>query len=563
MRTRPSSSLSSLAIPGLLSIVLAGCVGPLASPSSPATPASETDSLSESEAERERNAWFKAGREQVARSARFVANETPARNVILFIGDGMGIATVTAAGILEGQRRGELGEGNRLSFEELPFVAFSKTYNTDAQVSDSASTMTAMVTGVKTRTGVLGVDERIRRSDHTSVEATRVPTILEQAEARGLATGVVSTTTITHATPAACYAHAPFRFWEDDSRMSSEAREDGFPDIARQLVEFGVGDGLEVALGGGRSHFKPRGEADPEDPQRPGGRLDARDLTREWVEARDGAAYVWNREQLATLDLATTRHLLGLFEPGDMNWETDRAEDEAGEPSLAEMTALAIDLLSRDEDGFFLMVEGGRIDHGHHAGNAERALTDTIAFSDAVRVALEKTDANDTLIVVTADHSHTLTISGYPKRGNAILGTVVGVNWFGDGSDEIALDALGKPYTTLGYANGPGYTGASGDQPEGPHSFRHRPCRQSPPMSCSYEGIEAGRPDLAGVDTESPAYLQEATVPMGSETHAGEDVPIYAGGPRAALFHGVREQNYIYHAMVEALGWTRGGVPVD
>ncbi len=431
MRIRPLSSLSSLAIAGLLSIPLTGCVGPLASSPapSPAAPPS-TDGV---EAERERNAWFRAGREQVARSARFVSGETPARNVILFVGDGMGIATVTAARILEGQRRGEPGEENRLAFEELPFVAFSKTYNTDAQVSDSASTMTAMVAGVKTQTGVLGVDERIRRGDHTSVEAARVRTILEEAEARGLATGVVTTTTVTHATPAGCYAHVPFRFWEDDSRMSSEARADGFPDIARQLVEFGVGDGLEVALGGGRRHFRPGGEADPEDPRQPGGRLDGRDLTREWVEARDGAAYVWNRDQFEAIDLATTRHLLGLFEPSDMNWETDRAADEAGEPSLAEMTGLAIDLLSRDEDGFFLMVEGGRIDHGHHAGNAERALTDTIAFSDAVRVALAKTDPSETLIVVTADHSHTLTISGYPKRGNAILGTVVGVNWFGDG----------------------------------------------------------------------------------------------------------------------------------
>ena len=559
MRIRHTPSLSLLTLTGLLSITLTGCTGPLSRSTSLARPAS----TGAAEAQREQNEWFRAGREQVGRSARFVANEAPARNVILFVGDGMGIATVTAARILEGQRRGETGEENRLAFEALPFVAFSKTYNTDAQVSDSASTMTAMVSGVKTRTGVLGVDESIRRGDHTSVEAARVRTILEEAEARGLATGVVSTTTITHATPAGCYAHAPFRFWEDDSRMSSEAREDGFPDIARQLVEFAVGDGLEVALGGGRSHFKPRGEADPEDPARPGGRLDGRDLTREWVEGRDGAAYVWNREQFEAVDPATTRHLLGLFEPNDMNWETDRPADEAGEPSLAEMTGLAIDLLSRDEDGFFLMVEGGRIDHGHHAGNAERALTDTIAFSDAVRVALEKTDASKTLIVVTADHSHTLTISGYPKRGNDILGTVVGVNWFGDGSDQLALDALGLPYTTLGYANGPGYTGASEDQPEGPHRFRHRPCRQRPPMSCSYEGIESGRPDLSEVDTGSPTYLQEATVPMGSETHAGEDVPIYAGGPRAALFHGVREQNYIYHAMVEALGWTRGGVPID
>jgi alkaline phosphatase len=179
------------------------------------------------------------------------------------------------------------------------------------------------------------------------------------------------------------------------------------------------------------------------------------------------------------------------------------------------------------------MVEGGRIDHGHHLGNAYRALTDTIALSDAVRVALEKTDTKDTLIVVTADHSHTLTISGYPMRGNPILGKVVGRSRKKEGVNEIAGDAKGKPYTTLSYANGPGYVGTR------------------------------RRPDLSKVDTEDPEYLQEATVPMRSETHAGEDVPIFAGGPRSALFHGVREQNYIYHAMVEAFGWTRASVPVD
>lgn len=557
-RTRP---LVSAALALSVALGASGCA-----PMTGQTPSAPV--RAEADAARTANSWFRSGRESVAGAARFVAGERPARNVILFVGDGMGIATVTAARILEGQNRGETGEENQLAFETLPHVAFSKTYNTDAQVSDSASTMTAMVSGVKTSTGVLGVDERVRRGDHTSVEAASVLTILEEAELRGLATGVVSTATVTHATPAGCYAHVPFRFWEDDSRMSREARAAAFPDIARQLVEFGsdagrADAGLEVALGGGRRHFTPRDRVDPEYPGQSGGRLDGRDLTQEWLAGREGSAYVWNRERFEALDLSRATRVLGLFEPGNMNWETDRAADPAGEPSLAEMTDLAIDLLSRDDDGFFLMVEAGRIDHGHHAGNAQRALSDTIALSDAVRVALEKTDPRETLIVVTADHSHTLTISGYPKRGNPILGKVVGINWFGDGSEQIGLDALGRPYTTLSYANGPGYSGATADQPEGAHYWGHQPCSLRPPFECSFEGIRSGRPDLGEVDTESPDYMQEATVPMGQETHAGEDVPIYAGGARAALFHGVREQHYIYHAMVEAFGWTRAGVPID
>jgi alkaline phosphatase len=508
---------------------------------------------------RSQNAWFRTGRARAQRAARMIDDEPPARNVILFVGDGMGLSTITAARILEGQRRGESGEANQLSFESFPFVALSKTYNVDAQVPDSASTMTALTTGVKTLTGVIGVDETIQRGDHASVEQARIPTILEEAEQRGLETGIVTTTTVTHATPASCYAHAPLRFWENDSAMSKEAREADFPDLARQLVEFpgpgGNGDGLEVALGGGRHHFRPRGEPDPEDATRPGRRLDGRDLTTEWQARRDDATYVWRRDQLLALDLDRTGPLLGLFEPGDMNWEVDRAGDEVGEPSLAEMTRVAIDLLSQSERGFFLMVEGGRIDHGHHAGNAHRALVDTIAFSDAVRVALDHTDPAETLIVVTADHSHTLTISGYPKRGNPILGKVVGVDWTRGGGEIESRDALGLPYTTLSYANGPGYSGASADQPAGAHAYPHQPCDRSG-QHCGFKGAQ-GRPDLSEVDTTAPDYLQEATVPFGTETHAGEDVPVYATGPGAALFHGVQEQSYFYHAMVEALGWTR------
>jgi alkaline phosphatase len=488
---------------------------------------------------REGDTWFKAGRNSVRDASRFIADEAPARNVILFVGDGMGISTITAARILAGQLREETGEENRLAFENLPHVALSKTYNTDAQVADSAGTVTAMVSGVKTKAGVLGVDDRIRRGDYASVEAARVATILEEAEDRGLATGIVTTTSVTHATPAGCYAHVALRSWEDDSQLSEDARKAGFPDIARQLVEFDHGDGIDVVLGGGRSHFKPKDVPDPEEKESPGLRRDGRDLTNDWVGARKGSLYVWNRDQLTAIDRQTTRHLLGLFEPDHMSFEADRGADTAGEPSLAEMTRLAIELLTRNPKGYFLMVEGGRIDHGHHAGSAYHALTDTIAFSDAVAVALETTDPSDTLIVVTADHSHTLTIAGYPVRGNPILGNVVELSRSADGEGQIAQDANGKPYTTLSYANGPGYVGAQG-------VFGTR-----------------GRVDLTDVDTEAPSYRQEATVPLRSETHGGEDVAIFAGGPRAALFHGVQEQNYIYHALAEAFGWTRAGTPTN
>ena len=485
---------------------------------------------------------LEAGNPALSRAAR-------ARNVIVFLGDGMGVSTVTAARILEGQLRGESGEENWLSFETLPHLALAKTYNTDQQVPDSAGTMTAIVAGAKTRAGVLAVDAKVPRGDHAAVEGHRLETLLESAERRGLSTGVVSTARLTHATPAACYAHSPERGWEDDADLPNDALTAGFPDIARQLIEFPIGDGLEVALGGGRRNFLPAERRDPETPGKSGERRDGRDLTNEWLARLPRSAYVWNRAGFEALDPDANDHVLGLFEWSHMQWETDREDDLAGEPSLSEMTTFAIDLLSRNPKGYFLMVEAGRIDHGHHVGNAYRALTDTIELSRAVRLALAKIDLSETLVIVTADHSHTLTIGGYPTRGNDILGLADRRDRGNPGETLPALDALGKPYTTLGYQNGPGYTGASNRQPEGPKHFPHLPRSQS--------GIEHGRPDLHDIDTSAPSYLQEAGVPLYRETHGGEDVPVYAGGPGAELIDGVVEQNYLYHAMLHALGWNR------
>ncbi|MBM4259113.1 MAG: alkaline phosphatase [Deltaproteobacteria bacterium] len=492
--------------------------------------------------------WFAAGQRAVQEAKQLTLTKTQAKNVILFVGDGMSISTITAARILEGQLRGESGEENRLSFEKFPYVALSKTYTVDQQTPDSAPTMTAMVTGVKTNDRTLSVDQFVKfgEPDAAVVKKHALKTVLEMAEEKGLSTGVVTTTRVTHATPAACYAHIAERDWEGDKELPAGAT---VPDIARQLIEFPFGNGLEVALGGGREYFLPNTLQDPEEGDKKGTRKDGRDLTQEWLKKYPNAAFVWNRAQFTAINAATTNHLLGLFERSHMEFEADREKDTGGEPSLSEMTAKAIEVLQKNKKGFFLMVEGGRIDHGHHAGNAFRALTDAVEFAKAVHVARENTKRTETLIIVTADHSHTFTIVGYPKRGNPILGKVVLPD-----KTEPERDMLGRPYTTLSYANGPGYTGESHNEdgstnPQGAKTFPHRPRK--------YTGITAGRPDLQGVDTTSPNYLQESTVPLGQETHAGEDVAIYADGPLAHLIHGTLEQNVIAHVIMEALRLKR------
>lgn len=531
--TRPSM-LTVLAASAWL---VAGCA------TAQGTDAPETAAQAAASDETRAAHWRRNGRATV--EARQVDGN--ARNVILFVGDGMGISTVTAARIRAGQLAGRPGEEHALAFERFPELALSKTYNINQQTSDSAGTMTAMITGVKTLAGVLSVDGSVRRGDCRSAGDAAVPSLVELAEDAGLATGVVSTARITHATPGATYAHTPERNWEADSDMPPIEREAGCRDIASQLVEFDHGDGIELVLGGGRARFFGKGTMDPEypdDPRAQGRRSDGRNLVAEWQRAHRGGHWVWNDEQFAAIP-DDGAPVLGLFEPSHMQWEADRPRDGAGEPSLAEMTRFAIERLSDAPRGYLLVIEAGRIDHAHHAANAYRALGDTIALSDAVAVADELTSAEDTLIVVTADHSHTLTIAGYPTRGNPILGLVRSNDETGAPTGEATLDALGRPYTTLAYANGAGWHGATDQQGAGPKRFPH--------FFNTAQAEALSRADVSDTDVQAPNYLQEAAVPLMSETHGGEDVAIYARGPGARRIGGVVEQSVIYYALEAAL----------
>ena len=429
---------------------------------------------------------------------------TRAKNVILFIGDGMGISTITAARIYEGQLGGESGEENSLSFERFPQTALVKTYNTDAQVPDSAGTATALNAGIKTRMGYIGTGPAAEPDDCTTGQANRLVSTAELAVKAGLRVGMVTTTRITHATPAAVYAHSVDRDWEADSDIPEAERPEGCTDIAPQLAAFP----FDVALGGGRDKFFGKDGG--------GGRLvDSARLPLDWAK-RTGGTYVETADELA--DAPMEKPVLGLFSKSDMTYMPDRKADTS-EPTLTEMTAAALTRIGKGEKGYYLMVEGGRIDHAHHAGRAGYALEETVEFARAVQYAVEHTDPDDTLIMVTADHSHTLTISGYPRRGNPILGVV---QRGGDGTGRPLMTTLakdGKPYTALGYSNGPGaVTGARGTP-----------------------------------DTQLEAR-QQALIPLSSETHGGEDVALFATGPGSQAVRGVLEQNRIATIIREALG---------
>ena len=433
---------------------------------------------------------------------------TTPKHVLFFLGDGMGITTLTASRIYS------VGEDGTTTIDTLPESAFIKTYSNDSQVTDSAPSMSAYMTGVKSNNGVISMNaEATQEDDCSTSKGSAATTLLELAKAKNWGTGVVTSTRVTHATPAATYAHICNRDLEND--------------IAAQLVPGGAGfnsklaDGLDVILGGGRRQFFSAANLS-------GGRSDGRDLITE-LQAK-GYTYAGTKTDMAAAD--NSKKLIGLFNNSHLSYDLDRQQDSSStEPSLTEMTEKAIDVLSNNKNGFFLMVEGGRIDHALHETTARKALQDTVAFDDAIKAAIDKMQAKDpglanTLIVVTADHDHTLVLNGYAARTGPTTAASPGVlgllRNFVDGS--INKDAGGNPFTIIGFGNG--------------------------------ESRLATRTALTDAQVADKNYHQEAAIPMGvgSETHGGTDVFLGAIGRGADKFTGVITNTEVFNLIRQSVG---------
>ncbi|GAB7548699.1 alkaline phosphatase [Cupriavidus sp. 8B] len=435
-----------------------------------------------------------------------------ARNVIFFLGDGMGPTTVTASRIYK------YGESGKLNMESLKRTARIKTYSNDAQTTDSAPSMAAYMTGVKMNNEVISMSADTKASDATGKgyvsgsdttcpagNGSPVTTLLELSKGAGKAVGAVTTTRVTHATPAATFSHICHR--DGENQIAAQATP------GNALFNPALKDGLDVLLGGGLRHFIPLGATGTK-------RTDATDLTAQFQSA--GYTYVNTGTALRAVDPAATGKLLGLFNLDHMNYELDRVKNNVDEPSLADMTEKAIRVLGKNPKGYFLMVEGGRIDHALHGTNAKRALEDTIAFDDAIKRALSMVDLSNTLVVVTADHDHTMTINGYSHRGNPILGKTTDVK-----TKQPQAAADGKPYTTLVFGNG---------------GTPRKPTRD----------------DLTSVDTTDDAYLQEVGVLLGTpgaETHGGGDVMLFSGGAGSAPLKGTFDNTKVFGVVKTALGF--------
>ncbi|KOB75782.1 Alkaline phosphatase, partial [Operophtera brumata] len=440
--------------------------------------------------------WRKSAQYTLTAKLQETPNLNKAKNGILFIGDGMSQATIMAARTFYGQMERGLGE--------------ETTYCIDAQVADSACTATSYLTGVKTKYGVIGLDGNVTRGSCFPQlhEPNWSHSIGQCALDHGLDVGVVTTTRVTHASPAGLYAHSSERLWESDANMPDECLSLGCKDIAYQLMMENPGKQFKVIMGGGRKEFLPNTTLSSSSS---GSRLDGVDLTEAWHA---------HKLQLNASHLYVTDRL-----------ELMKAQNQ---PTLEEMVEVAIKMLSRSPKGYFLFVEGGRIDHAHHDSLAHLALDETVEYSKAIKKAKSLTNEEDTLIVVSADHAHTMTVSGYPSRGNDILSTV-----------DTAKGMDGLPYTTISYANGKASSIVAGGRVD-----------LSRATTTTYSYLIIFKGILIYCIFYIPGdlgYSYPSLVPIDSETHGGEDVAVYAIGPYQHLFTASYEQNVLPHLMAYAM----------
>lgn len=455
-------------------------------------------------------------------------SQAKAKNVIFLIADGLSVAHRTAARIMsKGMTEGKAN--GRLNMDDVPPVAFIGTSATDAVATDSANTMSAYMTGHKTAVNAIGV-----YADRTpaSMDDPKVETLAEALRRQTKKSiGIISTAELQDATPAAVVAHTRKR---GDKAEINGMLFDVKPD---------------VLLGGGSAYFLPQATAGSK-------RKDDKDYIALFKEA--GYTLATSKGELATAAGSNTGKILGLFHTGNMDTTLDREFLKKGtvgkfpeQPGLVEMTKVALDSLSKNPEGFFLMVEAANVDKMSHPLDWDRAVVDTIEFDKAIGVAREFAAKNpDTLIVVTGDHTH----------GVSIIGTV---------DDEKPGTEMREKVGTYAEAGFPNYEDKDGDGYPDKVDVSRRLFLNANNGPDHYETF---RPKLDGpfapsVQNEKKEYIaneQYKDVPgavfvsgiipksADSGVHAVDDIVLQAEGPGAEGFRGYMEQSDVYKGLAEA-----------
>ncbi|CAJ0603380.1 unnamed protein product [Cylicocyclus nassatus] len=434
------------------------------------------------------------------------------KNIILFIGDGMGIATVTSARINKNQEAGNKYLNEPLYFEKFTTAGLVKTSSFSNHVTDSAASATALYTGRKIDNTFLNLkpQSNVMCTDQENLKIK--DGIVEGALRKGVDVGFVTTTRITHATPGALYAKGIHRNIEYDG----EAIERGVPnctDIAKQLLSYPANE-FKVLMGGGRRNLR--------DKSRGGLRKDGRSIDIEWSNLGGNRKVLTSTAGLRAHE-ANGEKLLGLFAESHFPFFLEeKLKNETRVPRLSEMTVKAIQQLQGGEHGFFLMVEGGNIDTAEHNNQMHLAFGELYEFEEAIKKAREMTNRSETLIIVTADHGHAVTLPGYLPANKTILSSqVVTSEDFDKKSTEGKEKTKAKTtfYEVPGifFATGPGFRG----------------------------GFEVESMNLDEEKRAHPLYRLPTAIPMQYGVHGGEDVGIWADGPFAQLFTSTLENTEV------------------
>lgn len=473
--------------------------------------------------------------DQLAKSVKYnvVLSDTKgtkAKNVILIVGDGMGHPVVTATraiskGMTEGKYNG------LLEMDKLEQRAVVSTSSMNAIMTDSANTASAYTTGQKAVINALGT---YPDNNSNPLDDPKVETIGEIMKRVGKSVGVVTTSEIQDATPASVVAHTNKR--------------DNKAEISEMLYNVSP----EVVLGGGSAYFLPKDIKGSK-------RKDDKDIYS--LFEKSGYTVVDNATQLKSVDSSKTNKLLGLFHPGNMSVYYDRSTKNADElktftdqPNLWDMTEKALDVLKKDEDGFFLLVEGASIDKQLHPYDPERAIYDAIEMDKAVGVARKFAEQDgETLVIVTADHAHSMSL--------------VGTYWEGDGKSGV--EAI-RQYQEAGF---PTYSDANKDGfPDDPNPDRKLVMMfaaatdyyedfkmDKVPTAPAVQG-EDGKlvPNTAKLanpeDPNKERFLVKGNFETTSGPHSIEDVPLMAGGPGASYFKGTMDNTDVFFGMLNAMG---------
>lgn len=445
----------------------------------------------------------------------FYSKAKKAKNVILFLGDGMGIPTLSATRF---DKTNMTGTAEMHPFETWEFSSLCRTYDLETMVTDSASSATAYLTGTKTRTAMIGVTGQVfykeckRYSDEEKTESA-----LTAAEKVGKWTGIVTSSRITHASPSGCYGHVAFRDWEGDSDLPCKKGEIcECTDLAYQLVK--EHPDIHVIMGGAQAKFYPEGMPLPCNDKVNGTRWDGKNLAKEWesTQKTKGRKYIYadSPETFNSINFAEYDYALSLTSETHLPYELDRPE---GHPGLYELAMAGLSILKKSPNGFFLFIEGARIDQAHHENRAMKSFAEQHVFDKIIAEINKQLNPEETLLIVTADHSHSFELVGQPSRFRSLfLPDVVKGN---ETLDE-------KGMQPIGYMSGPG-------------------AKVNETRDFVWNMTDE---TLFGKDTQL-----QALIPIGWATHGGDDVAVYANGPFSYLFHKTIDNTFVAQAMKYAM----------